>query len=102
MARKAFDNLLAMSFTGSSDVSKDGPKEVADAVMNIYESIDRHYEKEHKDTEYCRNTFSNLLYVFDVEGLTKPHLIQAVNDRVTEIRNDGLAEIRMTDLQRLE
>mgnify|MGYP006916062990 CR=1 FL=1 len=83
-----------MSFTGSSDVSKDGPKEVADAVMNKYESIDRHYEKEHKDTEYCRNTFNNLLYVFDVAGLTKPQLIQAVNDRVTEIR--------MTDLQRLE
>ncbi|MBR1912030.1 MAG: PIN domain-containing protein [Treponema sp.] len=38
------------------------------------------HEKEHKDTEYCRNTFNNLLYVFDVAGLTKPQLIQAVND----------------------
>ena len=42
LARKAFENLLAMSFAGSSDVSKDGAKEVADAVMNKYESIDRH------------------------------------------------------------
>ncbi len=38
-ARKAFDDLLAMSFTGSSDTSKDGSKEVSDAVANEYESI---------------------------------------------------------------
>lgn len=39
-ARQAFDEIIAMSFTGSSDISKDGAKEVSDAVMRKYESID--------------------------------------------------------------
>jgi len=39
-AQQAFDEIIAMSFTGSSDISKDGAKEVSDAVMRKYESID--------------------------------------------------------------
>jgi predicted nucleic acid-binding Zn-ribbon protein len=39
LARKAFDNILAMSFKGSTDISKDGSKEVANAVMRKYESL---------------------------------------------------------------
>lgn len=38
-AKKAFDEILSMSFTGSSSISKDGSKEVASAVMKKYESI---------------------------------------------------------------
>jgi len=39
-AQQALDEILAMSFTGSYDISKDGAKEVSDAVMRKYESID--------------------------------------------------------------
>ena len=39
LARKALDNILAMSFKGSTDVSKDGSKEAANAVMRKYESL---------------------------------------------------------------
>ena len=39
LARKAFDNILAMSFIGSAEISKDGSKEVANAVMRKYESL---------------------------------------------------------------
>ena len=38
-ARQAFDEILAMSFAGSSDISKDGAKEVSEAVMREYESL---------------------------------------------------------------
>lgn len=37
-------------------------------------------EKEHKDTDFCRNTINNLLYVFDVAGLNKHQLISAINN----------------------
>jgi len=37
-------------------------------------------ESEHKDVDYCRNTLNNLLYVFDVAGLTKAQLVSAIND----------------------
>lgn len=39
LAKKALDNILTMSFKGSTDVSKDGSKEVANAVMRKYESL---------------------------------------------------------------
>lgn len=39
LARKAFDNILAMSFKGSTDVSKDGSKEAANVIMRKYESL---------------------------------------------------------------
>ncbi len=39
LARRAFNEILAMSFSGTADISKDGSKEVADTVMREYESI---------------------------------------------------------------
>ena len=39
LAKKAFDSLLKMSFVSSSNISKDGSKEVANSVMEKYESI---------------------------------------------------------------
>ena len=40
LARRAFDNLLAMNFVGSAGASKDGAKEAARAAMRKYESVD--------------------------------------------------------------
>ena len=39
LAKKALDELLAMSFKSTNNVSKDGAKEVAEAVMRKYESL---------------------------------------------------------------
>jgi predicted dienelactone hydrolase len=39
-AQQAFDNILAMSFTGSTSISKDGSKEVAGAVSGEKAAIE--------------------------------------------------------------